>query len=122
MKDYEILFIIQPTLSSDNITKTCELFQSWIKKTGGSIFLFQEIGFRPLATEFKKFNKGYYVQAQFSGSNETLALLNKNLRVASDSSILRYIIIDLESIYATKEDRNNIVLSSQDKHHSGDRY
>ena len=60
MKNYEIMFIVKPTLSEEDIKKVVKNFQDVITNNGGKITETVEMGQRELAYEIKKFKSGYY--------------------------------------------------------------
>lgn len=60
MKNYEIMFIVKPTLSEDEVKKVVENFKNILTNNGANIVDFVEMGQRELAYEIKKFKNGYY--------------------------------------------------------------
>ena len=59
MRNYEIMFIVRPTLSEEEIKKVSENFKNIISNNGANVTDFKEIGQRELAYEIKKFKSGY---------------------------------------------------------------
>jgi len=96
IRQYEILFIVKPHLSEEESKKVLDTFQSWITKSEGAIKSIKEIGLRELATEFKKYKKGYYVQCHFEGTPKTLETLNGYIRISED--IIRYLTLKLDEV------------------------
>lgn len=60
MRNYEIMFIVRPTLSEDEIKKVSDNFAKVIKDNGGKVTETKEMGQRELAYEIKDFKSGYY--------------------------------------------------------------
>lgn len=60
MKKYEIMFIVKPTLSDDETTKTVENFENVITSNGSKLIEKQDLGQKELAYEIKKFKSGHY--------------------------------------------------------------
>ncbi len=60
MTNYEIMFIVKPTLSEDEVKKVVENFKNILTSNGATIVDFVEMGQRELAYEIKKFKNGYY--------------------------------------------------------------
>ena len=59
MKNYEIMFIIKPTLSEEDNKKVIESFGEILTKNGANIIDSQDMGSRELAYEIKKYKSGY---------------------------------------------------------------
>ena len=60
MKNYEIMFIIRPTLSEDEVKKVVTNFKKVITDNGSKVTEVKEMGQRELAYEIKKCKSGYY--------------------------------------------------------------
>lgn len=60
MKNYEIMFIVKPTLSEDEVKTVVENFKNVLTTNGAKIVDFVEMGQKELAYEIKKFKNGYY--------------------------------------------------------------
>ena len=60
MKNYEIMFIVRPTLGEDEIKKVIENFGKVLTDNGAKIVDKKDMGQRELAYEIKKFKSGYY--------------------------------------------------------------
>ena len=60
MKNYEIMFIIRPTLSEDEVKKVVNNFKKVITDNGSKVTDVKEMGQRELAYEIKKCKSGYY--------------------------------------------------------------
>ncbi len=100
MKEYEVLFILKPQLSEEERQQVLDAFQGWITKTKGEILMFEQIGLRDLAYEIEDQNKGFYVQCQFKGGNETLDEIAKRTHV--EERIIRHLLVDLASTSGKK--------------------
>ena len=60
MRNYEIMFIVRPTLSEDEVKKVVDSFKKVITDNGSKVTEVKEMGQRELAYEIKKFKSGYY--------------------------------------------------------------
>ncbi|MEG0909760.1 MAG: 30S ribosomal protein S6, partial [Bacilli bacterium] len=60
MKKYEIMFIVKPTLSEEEIKKVSKNFENILTSNGATMTNVKEMGQRELAYEIKKFKNGYY--------------------------------------------------------------
>ncbi len=64
-KNYEVMFIVNATLTDDAIASTVEKFKTLITKNG-EITKVEEIGKKRLAYPIMKMNEGYYVLVEFT--------------------------------------------------------
>ena len=60
MRNYEIMFIVRPTLGEDEVKKVVKDFSEIITKNGGKVTKEENMGQRELAYEIKDFKSGYY--------------------------------------------------------------
>ncbi|MFA5878555.1 MAG: 30S ribosomal protein S6 [Candidatus Margulisiibacteriota bacterium] len=95
-KEYEILYIIKPSLSDAKYEETILKMKDIIEKNEGEIVTLKSWGMRNLAITFKKYQQGYYVESRFKGSSATLDAIKKHIQVTED--IIRHLIVHLESI------------------------
>ena len=95
MKSYEIMFIVKPTLSEEDIKKTVKNFEDIITNNGGKVTETIEMGQRELAYEIKKFKSGYYYVITLETSDDKA--INEFDRLALISNdIIRHLITKLE--------------------------
>ena len=64
-KNYEVMFIVNATLTEDAIASTVEKFKTLITKNG-EVTKVEEIGKKRLAYPIMKMNEGYYVLVEFT--------------------------------------------------------
>ncbi len=86
MKNYEIMFIIRPTLSEDEVKKVSKDFSNIITNNGGKITKEENMGQRELAYEIKDFKSGYYFVFEVEAKDDKaikefdrLALINNDI-------------------------------------------
>ena len=91
MNLYEIMHIIDPALSEEELEKEIEKLKSDITGRGGNILDLDEIGRRQLAYEIKKRTDGVYLLINAELPPEAIAPLKDELRLRE--SILRTLII-----------------------------
>lgn len=95
MKNYEIMFIIRPTLSEDEVKKVVTNFKKVITDNGSKVTDVKEMGQRELAYEIKKFKSGYYYLYFVEASNDEA--INEFDRLAGISSdVIRHLITKIE--------------------------
>ena len=86
MKNYEIMFIVRPTLGEDEVKKVVKDFSSIITKNGGKVTKEENMGQRELAYEIKDFKSGYYFVFEVEAKDDKaikefdrLALINNDI-------------------------------------------
>ena len=86
MKNYEIMFIIRPTLGEDDVKKVVKDFSEIIKKNGGKVTKEENMGQREFAYEIKDFTSGYYYIFEVEAKDDKaikefdrLALINNDI-------------------------------------------
>lgn len=90
MRNYEIMFIVKPTLEEDEIKKVASNFQTTLEKNGAKVTNVDAWGKKALAYEIKKgndtFRSGYYYVINIESDNDQavkefdrLALINANV-------------------------------------------
>ncbi len=86
MKNYEIMFIIRPTLGEDEVKKVVKDFSEIIKKNGGKVTKEENMGQREFAYEIKDFKSGYYFVFEVEAKDDKaikefdrLALINNDI-------------------------------------------
>ena len=94
MKRYETIYIANPNLEEDPLGEVITKFSDLIKKEKGQIVKVDEWGKRKLAYEVKRLDKGHYVVLDFCGLPETVAELERNLRL--DDRILKYLTVKID--------------------------
>lgn len=95
MRDYEIMFIVRPTLSEEDAKKVIENFKNVLTKFGATITGETDMGQRELAYEIKKCKSGYYYVINLSASDD--AAIKEFDRLAFISNdIIRHLITRIE--------------------------
>ena len=93
-KNYEVLYIVNPTLPEDDIKATIDKFNSLIKENG-EIQEVEEWGKRRLAYPINDIPEGYYELVYFSAKPDFPAELNRRFNI--DDAILRGMVIARET-------------------------
>jgi small subunit ribosomal protein S6 len=88
---YEVLYIVRPDLEKAQLEQTVTKFQKAVNESGGQVVKLDEWGMRLLAYEIKKFDKGYYVFMEFTGTPDHVKKLEERFKL--DESVLRYQIV-----------------------------
>lgn len=95
MKNYEIMFIVRPTVGEDDLKKVTESFKNVITTNGGKVNEFTEMGQRELAYEIKDFKSGYYFVLEVSADDDKAIKEFDRLALIS-SDIIRHLITKKE--------------------------
>lgn len=86
MRNYEIMFIVRPTLGEDDVKKVVKDFADIVKKNGGKVTKEENMGQREFAYEIKDFKSGYYFVFEVEAKDDKaikefdrLALINNDI-------------------------------------------
>jgi len=95
MRNYEIMFIVRPTLSEDEIKKVSSSFAKVIKDNGGKVTETKEMGQRELAYEINDFKSGYYFVLEVEAKDDAAIKEFDRLALIS-GDIVRHLITKIE--------------------------
>jgi len=91
---YEVMYIINPTLSEEDTSATVEKFKALVEQNG-TLDEMELMGKRRLAYEINDLTDGYYVLVKFTSAPEFPAELDRILGI-SDSVIRSLITVRCE--------------------------
>ena len=91
MTNYELMFIIDPTLEDEKKEATVETVKGIIE-ADGTVGEVDVSGLRKLAYPIQKKNEGYYVVVTFQASPELPKELDRRLRISE--VVMRHLIIN----------------------------
>ena len=95
MRNYEIMFIIRPTLGEDETKKVIENFGKVLTDNGAKIVDKKDMGQRELAYEIKNFKSGYYFVYEVEAADDKAIKEFDRLSLISND-IVRHLITKLE--------------------------
>jgi len=100
MTSYELLFILKPTLTEEEIQAQIDSVKSDIAAFGGEVLAVDTttLGMRKLAYEIDKNPRGYYVIVYHKSPTSSIAELERKLRY--NENVLRFLTIK----YTKKKD------------------
>ncbi len=98
MRYYELLYIVQPHMSDEQLKEFMSVVAEKIKSEGGKILKNELWQKRNLAYPIKKFKQGYYILVHYRAPAATPKKIEEFLRIKED--ILRFI-----NIAMMKKDR-----------------
>jgi small subunit ribosomal protein S6 len=93
-RQYELVFIIDPTADDDEITRLTDGFKQIITDQGGTITKHESMGKRQLAYEILHKTEGHFVLLEIEGSGREIAELERRMRV--NDRIIRYITVRVD--------------------------
>ncbi|MEM6723996.1 MAG: 30S ribosomal protein S6 [Bacteroidota bacterium] len=107
MRQYEITFIVDPVLSSDEIKQTADNYVDHLKGEGCTIVHVDEMGLRQLAYPINRRNSGVYFCVEFQSENGNF-IEKMELAMRRDARIMRFLTVSLDK-YGVKynEDKRN---------------
>ncbi len=95
MKHYELLFVVKPTLTEEEVNGKLEFVKDVLTKNGAEIKTVDAMGVRKLAYEIEKCERGYYFVIYFQGNPAILDEVLRNLRL--DENIIRFLNVKFEN-------------------------
>ena len=110
MKNYEVTFIVDPVLSSDEIKSTAQTYVDLLSNKGCKIVHVDEMGLRPLAYPINKRHSGVYFCVEFEVESGDL-LTDVELALRRDERIMRFLTVKLDK-YGVKynaDKRNGLI-------------
>ncbi len=94
MRHYEAIFIVQPNLEHDGLSRLIDETKDMFEKRGGEILYKEVMGKKRLAYPIQKQRFGTYVLLQFQGDGTGNTRLNKDLELKDD--ILAHMIVRID--------------------------
>ena len=93
MNQYEVMYVIDPTLDDGARVELINRFSELVKKNGGEVDRVDEWGKRRLAYAINYKTEGYYVYVGFNGGAELPKELTRNLQI--NESVIRSQVVKL---------------------------
>lgn len=94
MRNYEVVFVAAPTLSSEELDDFINHAQTVVEGKNGKVVKIDNWGKKSLAYKIKRFREGYYVILTIEGGGGAIAELERRFRVTD--FILRYISVRID--------------------------
>lgn len=91
MRNYELMFVIRPTVEDDKKEALIETVKEIISSDGEVVDV-DIWGMKKLAYEIEKHTEGYYVVVQFKAGVDLPKELDRRLKISD--SVIRHIIIN----------------------------
>ena len=91
MRKYEIIFIIRPDATEEDIAKLIAQFEGVVTGEGGKIERVEKMGRRRLAYRVKRHREGFYVLFVLEGSGDTVRELERRFKVTD--TIIKFLTV-----------------------------
>ena len=91
MRNYEIMFIVNPNATEDEIDKINAQIEGIVTSGGGQIQKIEKMGKRRLAYDIDKFREGFYVLFAIGANGDIVKECERRLRVMD--AVIRYITV-----------------------------
>ena len=93
-RQYEVVFIVDPTADDDEVTRLTEGFKQIVTDQGGTVTKTESMGRRQLAYEILHKTEGRFMLLEIEGSGREIAELERRMRV--NDRIIRYITVRVD--------------------------
>jgi small subunit ribosomal protein S6 len=94
MRHYELLFIVKPTLTEEEVVGKLNFVKEVLNKNGAEIVAVDEMGVRKLAYDIDKNARGYYYVLYFKAEPSIIDEVLRNLRLTEE--IIRFLNVKFE--------------------------
>ena len=116
LNQYEVVFIMTPVLSEEQMMDTVTKFKKILTDNGSEIVHENNWGLRKLAYPIQKKNTGFYYLVEFKAEGE---MINKlELEFKRDERVMRFLTVKLDKhaiAYAEKKRRNAAQKKEEEK-------
>jgi small subunit ribosomal protein S6 len=92
---YEMTYILNPVLDEEKFSEMVQFVNKLIEDNGGEIIDVDEWGVKKLAYDIDKKSTGYYVNLYFNAPADTIAPVERNMRIHDD--IMRYLTLKYDA-------------------------
>jgi small subunit ribosomal protein S6 len=80
-RTYELMFIVRPDMTDEDLEKLISTLQSVVPASGGTVHKVEKMGKRRLAYAVRRFHDGIYVLMVIEGGGAVIHELERRLRV-----------------------------------------
>ncbi len=81
MRTYEVMFIVRPDMSDEDLDRLVSTLENQVGTAGGSLKSVERMGKRRLAYEVRSFHDGTYILLTVEGGGAAIHELERRLRV-----------------------------------------
>lgn len=94
MRNYEIMFILNPNTPDEEIEKISSQMQNIVTTGGGTVQKAEKMGKRRLAYEVRGFREGFYMLFAFLGNGDIVREFERRLRVMDP--VIKYLTVRMD--------------------------
>jgi small subunit ribosomal protein S6 len=98
---YETMYILRPDLGEEQADEAIAKYQTILQTAGAEDIEIQHRGKRRLAYEIKKQRDGIYIQMNYKGQGNEIAVLERAMRLSDD--VIRYLTLKVDTPKAKAE-------------------
>ena len=102
MPDYEMMYILRPDLSEDQVQQSIEEYRDFLKEYNAQAIEVKIWGKRRLAYPIQKFQDGLYILMNYQADGTQVAPLEKAMRLGE--KVIRYLTLQVEEPVTVSED------------------
>ncbi len=110
MRHYELLIILKPTLTEEEIKAKVDFVKEVLEKNQAQIASLQDLGMRKLGYEIDKHQRGHYFVFYYKAPPSSIAEIERIMRITEE--ILRFLTVKYEN---KKEIKQWEILSTKGK-------
>jgi len=97
MRRYEVVFIVHPDLTDEEVKAVSDRYGDLIVAQKGTIIKTEDWGRRKLAYDIKKQSKGAYFLIDFYGPGQMIKEIERNFNI--DDKILRFLTVKISDAF-----------------------
>ncbi len=94
MRHYELLLVLKPTLTEEEVKQKATLMKEVLEKNGAEIASILEMGTRRLAYAVQKFERGTYFVFYFQAPSSSIKEVERLIRINED--IIKFMTVKFE--------------------------
>ena len=94
MRKYEVMFIIRPDVSEEEVDKVIAQMESAVTQTEGRIEKVEKMGRRRLAYRVARCREGLYVLFTLEGSGDTVKEFERRLKVSD--AVIKFLTVRID--------------------------
>jgi len=94
MRNYEIIFIVRPDVTEEDVDKLIAQMEGVVASTGGKLDKTEKLGRRRLAYRVRKQREGFYVLFRLQGGGDTVKEFERRLKVMD--TVIKYMTVRVD--------------------------
>jgi small subunit ribosomal protein S6 len=111
LRDYELMYVLVPTLQEDDLTAATERVSSLITNRGGEITKVDTWGRRRMSYPIRRHSDGYYTIVRFRLEPNLTEELDRSLRLIEP--VLRHLIVHAEEVPSSRPIRRRVNVAEE---------